>query len=131
MRFFNIIVLCFVLLCGCRSIGRVTKENFSSVWFPPATEGMYAERDIRSLTDWDRCGSGYYIGFSIYNMDGRKLQTCKQIGNGNTMCAYYYNYELDDGGGNNIPWIAVFNIKYNAQKVVWGCDAERMMGYAY
>ena len=131
MRIFNTLLLCFVLLCGCRSIGRVTQQDFTKIWFPPETRGMYGERDIRALTEWKRCGDGYYFGVSIHNMDGRKLQTCKSIEDGKTMCAYYYEYELDDGGGNNIPWIAVFNIKYNSQGVVYGCKAQRTMGYAY
>lgn len=127
---FNAFLLCFALLCGCRSVGRVTQEDFPSVWFPPEAEGIYGENSIVAEREWKRCGDGYYIGFSIYNMDRRKLQTCKSIGDGNTMCAYYFNYDVI-GAYDNDPYVAVFNIKYNQQGVVYGCKAHKMMGYAY
>lgn len=129
MRIFNTLLLCFVLLCGCRPVGSVTQEDFPGVWFPPETEGMYGERDIWALEEWDRCGSGYYIGFSIKNMDNRKIKTCKKIDGGDTLCTYYYRYELDDTGGNDIPWVAVFNIKYNTQKIVYWCKGQRTIGF--
>lgn len=64
-------------------------------------------------------------------MDNRKLKMCKKIGHKDTICAYYYSYEIDDAYGNAIPYVAVFNIKYNSNKVVYECSGERMMGYAY
>ncbi|WP_156802917.1 hypothetical protein [Desulfovibrio sp. 6_1_46AFAA] len=131
MRIFNTLLLCFVLLCGCRSIGRVTQQDFTKIWFPPETNDMAGESSIWVLDEWKRCGSGYYKGVSIYNMDSRKLKTCKKIGHEDTICAYYYSYEIDDAYGNSLPYVAVFNIKYNSNKVVYECSGERMMGYAY
>ena len=57
--------------------------------------------------------------------------SCKKIGHEDTICAYYYSYEIDDAYGNSLPYVSVFNIKYNSNKVVYECSGERMMGYAY
>lgn len=62
-------------------------------------------------------------------MDHRKIKKCKQIENGDTICTYYYWYKIDDAYGNSIPWTAVFNIKYNSQKIVYWCKGQRTIGY--
>lgn len=129
MRIVNALVLCFVLLCSCRPVGTVTQQDFPGVWFPPEAESMYGESDLDANREWRLCGNGHYIGFSINNMDHRKIKKCKQIENGDTICTYYYWYKIDDAYGNSIPLTAVFNIKYNSQKIVYWCKGQRTIGY--
>ena len=131
MRFFNI--LCFALLCvacGCRPTGPVTQQDFT-IRAPENAKPILGEDPMWALEEWKRCGNKYYIGYSIKNMDERKVKICKRIENDNMMCVYYLPYQLEDGGGNKIPWVAVFNIEYNSQGIIYSCTAERQIGFYY